>query len=285
MHGSDDIFEGAIRKQVVSALEEASVVLFMVDVAEGLHDMDKDFANVLRTINKPIFIVANKADNSQRTFLTGEFYKLGFENILPVSSINGSGTGELLDMITENFEDDYEDPEEGLPKIAIMGRPNVGKSSFLNVLLGAERSIVTEIAGTTRDAINTRYNLFGKDLILIDTAGRSPRDSVRIDELNEFLGQGSEVENCLVLAAPTEERQQQQILKAFSKLPLTRLIITKLDETDRCGALINLPTRSNLPLAYLTNGQQVPEDLLLAEPGSVAELVMTNNTDSRRMAV
>jgi flagellar biosynthesis protein FlhF len=124
-----------------------------------------------------------------------------------------------------------------------------------------------------------------KDLILIDTAGRSPRDDERIAELNEFLGQGSQVENCLVLAAPTDERLQQKSLEAFSKLPISRLIFTKLDETDRCGALINLPTRSNLPLAYLTDGQQVPEDLLLAEPKTVAELVMGAETESRRIAV
>ncbi len=124
-----------------------------------------------------------------------------------------------------------------------------------------------------------------KDLILIDTAGRSPRDDERIAELNEFLGQGSGVENCLVLAAPTDERLQQKSLEAFSTLPISRLIFTKLDETDRCGALINLPTRSNLPLAYLTNGQQVPEDLLLAEPKAVAEMVMGTETESRRIAV
>lgn len=124
-----------------------------------------------------------------------------------------------------------------------------------------------------------------KDLILIDTAGRSPRDDARIAELNEFLGQGSQVENCLVLAAPTDERLQQKSLEAFSMLPISRLIFTKLDETDRCGALINLPTRSNLPLAYLTNGQQVPEDLLLAEPETVAQLVMGTETESRRIAV
>jgi flagellar biosynthesis protein FlhF len=124
-----------------------------------------------------------------------------------------------------------------------------------------------------------------KDLILIDTAGRSPRDSVRIDELNEFLGQDSDVENCLVLSATTEERLQQQTLNSFSRLPLSRLIFTKLDEADRCGSLINIPARSNLPLAYLTNGQQVPEDLILAEPQVVADLVMANKEEERRFAV
>jgi len=124
-----------------------------------------------------------------------------------------------------------------------------------------------------------------KDLILIDTAGRSPRDSLRIDELNEFLGAGAEVENCLVLPATTEERLLQRTLDAFSKLPLSRLIFTKLDETDRYGALINVPTRSSLPLAYLTNGQKVPEDLLLAEPQNVADLVMGTADEARRLAV
>ncbi len=181
VHGSDDIFEGEIRKQVISALEEASVVVFMVDVAEGMHALDKDFANVLRTIKKPVYVVANKADNAQRSFLIGEFYSLGFEEIFPVSSINGSGTGELLDKIVDQFEEEHEDPEAGLPKIAIMGRPNVGKSSFLNVLLGQERSIVTDIAGTTRDAINTRYNMFGKDFLLIDTAGVRKKSKVHDD--------------------------------------------------------------------------------------------------------
>ena len=124
-----------------------------------------------------------------------------------------------------------------------------------------------------------------KDLILVDTAGRSPQDQLQINELNEFLGQGADVENCLVLAATTDERLQQRTLQAFSKLPLSRLIFTKLDETDRCGSLINLPTSSNLPLAYLTDGQKVPEDIILAEAQKVAELVMGHETESRRMAV
>ncbi len=124
-----------------------------------------------------------------------------------------------------------------------------------------------------------------KDLILIDTAGRSPRDQVQIEELNQFLGKGSKVENCLVLAAPTEERLQQKALESFSSLPLSRLIFTKIDETDRCAALINVPIRSNLPLAYLTNGQQVPEDLLRAEPKIVADLVMGTAEESRKVAV
>jgi len=183
VEGSDDIFEEAIRTQVKEALQEANVILFMVDAAEGLHGLDQDFANVLREINKPIFLVANKADNQERTFAANEFYALGIvDTIYPLSSISGSGTGELLDEIVSKFEDEEPDDfEENLPRIAILGRPNAGKSSFLNALTGKERSIVTDIAGTTRDAINTKYNQFGKEFILTDTAGIRKKAKVKED--------------------------------------------------------------------------------------------------------
>jgi len=181
VHQSDDIFEGAIRKQVEQALQEATVILFMVDVAVGLTDLDKDFARVLRMIKKPVYVVANKADNSERMFMTGEFYSLGFEEVHAISSANGSGTGDLLDLVVNHFGTDEKDETEGLPRIAVMGRPNVGKSSFLNMLLGEERSIVTDIAGTTRDAINSRYRMYGKDFMLIDTAGVRKKAKVRED--------------------------------------------------------------------------------------------------------
>lgn len=179
VHGSEDVFEEAIRKQVVEALQEATVILFMVDVDAGLTDLDKDFANVVRTIKKPVYIVANKSDNAERAFMANEFYAMGFDEIVPVSSVSGSGTGDLLDKVVGHFEQDEEDPEAGLPRIAIMGRPNAGKSSFINVLLGEERTIVTDVAGTTRDAINTRYKMYGKDFILIDTAGVRKKSKVR----------------------------------------------------------------------------------------------------------
>ncbi|HBH23810.1 MAG TPA: ribosome biogenesis GTPase Der [Cytophagales bacterium] len=180
--GSDDVFEDAIRKQVQLALGEASVILFMVDVDTGLIDLDKDFANVVRAVKKPVFIVANKADNTERMQMSGEFYALGLGDVYPVSSINGSGTGELLDKVIEHFEEEQdENPEEGIPRISILGRPNVGKSSFLNVLIGEERSIVTDQAGTTRDAINTRYKMYGKDFILTDTAGVRKKSRVKED--------------------------------------------------------------------------------------------------------
>lgn len=181
VEGSSDIFEEAIRKQVKEALNEADVILFMVDAHYGLHGLDQDFANVLRELKKPIFLVANKADNQVRAFSANEFYSLGItDKIYPVSSLSGSGTGDLLDDVVEKFlPEDRVDVESDLPRIAILGRPNAGKSSFLNALLGKERSIVTEIAGTTRDSINTHYNLFGKDFLLTDTAGIRKKSKVR----------------------------------------------------------------------------------------------------------
>lgn len=182
VEGSEDIFEGEIRKQVKQALEECTVVLFMVDVVQGLTDLDKEFANLLRQVKKPIYIVANKADTGDKAQYAGEFYALGLGEIFTISSQNGSGTGELLDEVVKHFEySDDENPEAGIPRFAILGRPNVGKSSFLNALIGKERSIVTDIAGTTRDAINTRYQMFNKDFILTDTAGIRKKSKVTED--------------------------------------------------------------------------------------------------------
>ena len=183
--GSEDKFESQIRKQVEIALEEATVILFMVDVDMGITGLDKDFANVIRTTNKPVLLIANKADNIERQFAANEFYALGFDHVFPVSAVNGTGTGEVLDEVVEHFQQEgIEDPEAGIPRFAILGRPNVGKSSFLNTLLGEERSIVTDEAGTTRDAIDTRYKMYGKDFILVDTAGI--RKKSRVKENIEF---------------------------------------------------------------------------------------------------
>ncbi|KAA9325439.1 ribosome biogenesis GTPase Der [Adhaeribacter soli] len=183
VHGSDDIFEESIRKQVELAINEATVILFMVDVEAGVTGLDEEFANVLRRSKKPIYIVANKADTFQRGHQAGEFYALGLgEEVFPISSQSGSGTGDLLDEVVKHFKtEDEENPDEGIPKIAIMGRPNVGKSSFVNLLLGEERNIVTDIAGTTRDSIHSRYKSFGKEFILIDTAGLRRKTKVHED--------------------------------------------------------------------------------------------------------
>lgn len=182
--GSEDIFESEIRKQVKLALDEASVILFVVDCFEGVTELDLEFAKVLRKTKKPIFIVANKADNSERLLLATEFYSLGLgdNEVYPIAAVSGSGTGDLLDAVIKEFPDEGdEDPDAGVPKIAILGRPNVGKSSFLNTLLGTERSIVTDEAGTTRDAIHTRYKLFGQDFIITDTAGIRKKAKVHED--------------------------------------------------------------------------------------------------------
>ncbi|MFM9075049.1 MAG: ribosome biogenesis GTPase Der, partial [Bacteroidota bacterium] len=170
--GSDDKFESQIRRQVEMAVEEATAVIFMVDCKDGLTGYDKDFANVVRRSKKPVFIAANKADTPEKALAANEFYELALGEIFPISSANGGGTGELLDAVVAALPSEgVEDPNAGIPRIAILGRPNVGKSSLLNVLLGTERSIVTDEAGTTRDSIDTRYRQYGKDFILVDTAG------------------------------------------------------------------------------------------------------------------
>lgn len=197
--GSQDKFESEIRKQVTLAIDEASAVVFMVDCKDGMTGFDKEFANVLRTSRKPIFIAANKADTPEKTMLSSEFYALGLEaEIFPISAENGSGTGELLDEIVKIFPTEgLEDPDAGIPKVAILGRPNVGKSSFLNALLGTERSIVTDEAGTTRDAIHSYYKMFGKNFILIDTAGVRKKGKVRDDiEFYSVLRSLKALEEC-----------------------------------------------------------------------------------------
>ena len=179
---SEDIFEQEIKKQVLIALEEANALIFMVDAATGVTTLDEAMAEVLRRTTKPVFLAVNKVDNGDRLLEAAEFYSLGFDEIYFLSSISGSGTGELLDAVTALITDDQpNDEDEGIPKFAIIGQPNVGKSSLLNALVGQERTIVSEIAGTTRDTIHTRYNLFKKDFILIDTAGIRRKTKVHED--------------------------------------------------------------------------------------------------------
>ncbi|HEX2608939.1 MAG TPA: ribosome biogenesis GTPase Der [Flavisolibacter sp.] len=179
---SQDVFEREIRKQVQVAVNEASVILFVVDAATGITDLDDSMADILRRTTKPVILVVNKVDNHERLMEASEFYSLGIEKIFFISSMSGSGTGDLLDAVTELMKDDsVSDEEEGLPKFAIIGQPNVGKSSLLNALIGEERTIVSDIAGTTRDTIHTRYQMFQKDFILIDTAGIRRKAKVHED--------------------------------------------------------------------------------------------------------
>ncbi|WP_291728688.1 ribosome biogenesis GTPase Der [Bernardetia sp.] len=178
--GSDDVFERAIREQVEIAMEEASVILFMVDTHTGINPLDEEFVKVLRRSDKPIYLVANKVESMEHRNNSAEFYNLGIGELFPVSSQTGSGTGDLLDAVVSNFEEEGEEnPNEGLPKIAILGRPNVGKSSFLNILLGEERTIVSDVSGTTRDSIDTHYKAYGKEFILTDTAGMRRKSKVK----------------------------------------------------------------------------------------------------------
>ena len=172
MVGSADIFEAEIRKQVDLAMEEADVILFITDCGEGVTPLDEEVASMMRKSSKPVYLVANKADSPSRQTDSLEFYSLGIEKLFPISAMNGSGTGELLDDVVLNFEiEEEQNIANEVAKIAVVGRPNVGKSSIINALLGNDRNIVTDIAGTTRDSIYTPYNSFGFDFMLVDTAG------------------------------------------------------------------------------------------------------------------
>lgn len=180
--GSDDIFEGEIRKQVDLAIDEANAILFLVDAQQGVTDLDITVANHLRKSDKPVFLVANKVDNGQIMEQAVELYSLGMGDYYCISSINGSGTGELLDAVVEAMpKQEQEEEESDIPRFAIIGRPNVGKSSFVNALVGEERNIVTNIAGTTRDSLDTHYTKFGHDFVLVDTAGVRKKKKVHED--------------------------------------------------------------------------------------------------------
>ena len=178
---SVDVFEREIRKQVQIAVEEANAVLFIVDAATGITSLDDSMADVLRRSTKPVFLVVNKVDNHDRLLEASEFYSLGFEKIFFISAMSGSGSGDLLDAVTELITEENDAEENEVPKFAIIGQPNVGKSSLLNALVGEERTIVSEIAGTTRDTIHTRYKMYQKDFILIDTAGIRRKTKVHED--------------------------------------------------------------------------------------------------------
>ena len=179
---SDDVFEEEIRKQVIVATEEADMVLFLVDVTSGVTDLDMDVANILRRTKLPVVLVVNKVDSNEQNYYAAEFYSLGLGDPYCISSATGSGTGDLLDMLLEKMpKDTSETLEEGIPRFAVVGRPNAGKSSIINAFIGEERNIVTEIAGTTRDSIYTRYDKFGFDFYLVDTAGIRRKNKVTED--------------------------------------------------------------------------------------------------------
>ena len=194
--GSDDIFEEEIRKQVQLAVDEADIIVFVVDVEEGITPLDDEVAIFLRKIKKPILLAVNKVDNAMRDADAVEFYNLGLGDYYTISSINGSGTGELLDAISEKLEEDVVEESE-LPRFAVVGRPNAGKSSFINALIGEDRNIVTNIAGTTRDTIDTKYNRFGFEFNLVDTAGIRKKSKVKEDlEFYSVMRAVRAIESC-----------------------------------------------------------------------------------------
>uniref|UniRef100_F4C4X7 GTPase Der n=1 Tax=Sphingobacterium sp. (strain 21) TaxID=743722 RepID=F4C4X7_SPHS2 len=239
VHGSEDIFEAAIREQVLIAIEEASVILFMVDVTVGITDLDDDIAHLLRRSNKPVFVVVNKVDHHQLHTDASTFYALGLGEIYNISSMTGSGTGELLDEVVKHF-DEVQEEEGSLPKYAIVGRPNVGKSSFINALIGKERNIVTPIAGTTRDSIQIHYNQFGHEFMLIDTAGL--RRKTKVKENIEFYSvmrtiKALEEADVVILMIDATEGLESQDVNIFHLAEKNKkgvvLLVNKWDLVDK----------------------------------------------------
>lgn len=223
VENSEDVFEGEINRQVKLAVEESDLILFMVNVEDGIHDLDTDVADLLRRSGKKVLLVVNKIDNNARLIDATEFYSIGLGEYFAISSVNGSGTGELMDEIVIQLPEYEPLPEEDLPKVAIIGRPNVGKSSLINSLLGEERNIVTPVAGTTRDSIYTKYNKFNHSFLLIDTAGL--RKKAKIDEDIEFysilrsIRSIEESDICLLMLDATRgiEAQDLSILSLVQK--------------------------------------------------------------------
>jgi GTPase len=214
--GSDDIFEEEIRRQVNLAIEESDLIIFLVDVESGITDLDSSVYDMLRRNVKPVITVVNKVDNNQRSLDANEFYSLGVDKLFCVSSINGSGTGDLLDEIVERLPKKAEvEPDPDIPRITIVGRPNVGKSSIINTLVGEERHVVTEIAGTTRDAVAQRYNKFGHDFILVDTAGLRKKTKVAEDvEFYSVMRSVRAIENsdiCILVIDATRGVESQDV--------------------------------------------------------------------------
>ncbi|HMR88038.1 MAG TPA: ribosome biogenesis GTPase Der [Saprospiraceae bacterium] len=217
--GSDDIFEAAIRRQVQIAIEEAAAIIFLVDVTTGITDLDEEIARMLRKNPKRVILAVNKVDNAQRQMLANEFWSLGFDDTIFISSISGGGTGDLLDVVAdilpENVSDEANTQDDTIPKIAIVGQPNVGKSSLTNALMGEERNIVTDIPGTTRDSIYTLYNKFDKEFYLIDTAGI--RKKAKVHEDLEFysviraIKSIEEADVCLLMLDATVGLESQDL--------------------------------------------------------------------------
>ena len=251
VENSDDIFEEEIRKQVLIAIDEADIITFLVDAQEGITDMDIAVAEILRRSSKPVYLVANKVDNNAIRMQAGEFYSLGLGDPWCISSINGSGTGDLLDDIVKHFTDIDESAEQNeVPRIAVVGRPNVGKSSLINTFIGEERNIVTPLAGTTRDAIDTHYRKFGHDFIIVDTAGLRRKTKVKEDlEFYSVMRSVRAIESsdvCLLLIDATQgiERQDMNIFSLIvrNKKGLV-LVVNKWDLVEKSNKTVDEYTK------------------------------------------
>ncbi len=287
---SDDIFEEEINKQVHLAMEEADLILFMVDVTIGVHDLDSSVALMLRKQPKKVLLVVNKVDNNERLLDAAEFYSLGLGDYFPLSSINGSGTGDLLDMVVKNLTSEGQSETPDLPRIAIVGRPNVGKSSLLNSLMGEERNIVTPLAGTTRDSIFARYNKFQHDFLLVDTAGLRKKTKVSEDiEFYSVMRAVRSIENsdiCLLLldAERGLEAQDLNIMSLILKNNKGVIILVNkwdlIDKADNITVKFEKEIRektapfTDYPILFIsaTNKQRIHKIL------EVIEMVNTNRT-------
>ncbi len=245
--GSDDIFEAAIRRQVQIAIEEADVIIFMTDVTTGITDLDAEVARMLRKSNTNVILAVNKVDNNARMLMANEFWSLGFAETLFLSSITGSGTGEVLDLVTEWLPANEEESAEAnkVPKICIVGRPNVGKSSLVNTLLGEERNIVTDIAGTTRDSIHSHYNKFGKEFILIDTAGIRKKSKVHEDlefySVIRAIKSIDEADICLLMIDATNGMEAQDLSILSVILRRKKGVVVLINKWDLVEKETNTP--------------------------------------------
>ena len=237
---TDDVFEKEIAKQVKIAMEEATLILFVCDSKHGVNDLDRDVARLLRQSNKPVMMVANKVDNPINHADSFEFYELGFDKIYPVSAVNGAGTGDLLDDLIGLLPEEEPEDENELPRISVVGRPNAGKSSFVNALLGIDRNIVTDIAGTTRDTIDTHYNAFGFEFTLVDTAGI--RKKAKVHEDLEFYSvmraiKAIESSDVCILMIDAKEGVGQQDLNIFGLIDKNRkgvvILVNKWDLVEK----------------------------------------------------